>query len=66
MLVHWGPAAGPTDSLVVAAVKLAEVVQKGEVVVLLKLRLYASTLEQLEGVRKAVERGGGLGLTGRQ
>ena len=37
--LYWGLAAGQTDSLVVAAVKLAKVVQKGEVVVLLQLGL---------------------------
>ena len=47
--LHWGPAAGQTDNLMVAAVKLAEVVQKGEVVVLLQLVLWASTLDYLEG-----------------
>ena len=50
--LHWGLAAGWTDRLVVAAVKLTEVAQKGEVVVLLQVGLWASTLEYLEGVRK--------------
>ena len=47
--LHWGPAAGQTDNLMVAAVKLAEVVQKGEVVVLLQLVLWASTLDYWRG-----------------
>ena len=34
--LQWGLAAGRTDSLVVAAVKLVEVVKEGEVVGLLK------------------------------
>ena len=50
--LHWGLAAGRTESLVVAAVKLAEVVQEGEVVGLLQVRLLACTLEHLEGVRE--------------
>ena len=58
--LHWGLAAGRTDSLVVAAVKLAQVVQK--VVVLLQVELWVGILEHLEGVRE----GGGLGWTVRR
>ena len=53
--LHWSLAAGLTDCLVVTAVKLAEVVQEGEVVGLLQdlqVRLLAGTLEHLEGVRE--------------
>ena len=47
--LHWGLAAGRTDSLFVAAAKLAEVVQEREVVGLLKAGLRANTLEHLKG-----------------
>ena len=50
--LHWGSAAGQTDSLIVADVKLAEVVQKVKVVVLLQLGLWANTLEHLESERR--------------
>ena len=50
--LHWGLAAGQTDSLVVGTVKLAEVVQEGKVVGLLQVGLLAGTLEHLEGVRE--------------
>ena len=47
--LNWGLAAGRTDSLVVAAVKLAEVVQESEVVGLLQVGLLAGTLKHLDG-----------------
>ena len=50
--LHWGLTAGRTDSLVVAAAKLAEKELEGEVVGLLQVGLWAGTLEHYEGVRK--------------
>ena len=47
--LHWGLAAGWTDSLVVAAVKLVEVLQEGERVGLLQVGLWANTLEHWRG-----------------
>ena len=55
--LQWGLAAGRTESLGVAAVKLAEVVQESEVVGLLQVRLLAGTLEHLEGVREGIGEG---------
>ena len=48
-LLHWGLAAGWTDSLVVAAVKLVEVLQEVEGEGLLQVGLWANTLEQWRG-----------------
>ena len=47
--LHWGLAAGGTESRVVTAVKLEEILQEGEMVGLLQVRLLAGTLEHLEG-----------------
>ena len=43
--LHWGLAAGRPDSLVVAAEGLMKVLQKGNMVGLLHVRLLAGTLE---------------------
>ena len=47
--VGSGQAAGRTESLVVAAAESVKEVQEGELVGLLKVGLWASTLENLKG-----------------
>ena len=47
-----------------AAANSAEVLQKGEVVGLLQVGLWAVTLEHLEGLREGRGGGGGLGGQG--
>ena len=56
--LHWGLAAGRTASLLVAAAKLAELVQEDEMVGLLQLGL----LEHLEGVMEGSGKGRGPGV----